>query len=96
MNRYLKVQCWFKGVDFRKEEAQNDILHTVWDTIDLGEDPSNKNLSVAFPPKGEEPFDIFILRGSEPVVHAAISGIIKEFMDSFLAGNLEFGVEGRV
>lgn len=97
MDKHLKVIAWFSGVDFRKEEAKNDILHAALDgTRQCKEYLNGEDLGIAFPPEGEtERLDIFILRGSEPVVHAAISGIIKEFMDSFLAGDLRFKVERR-
>lgn len=93
----LKVIAWFAGVDFRKDEAKNDILHAALEgTKQCKEYLNGEDLGIAFPPEGEtEGTDIFILRGPEPVVHAAISGIVKEFMDSFLAGNLRFRTERR-
>lgn len=93
----LKVIAWFAGVDFRKDEAKNDILHAALEgTKQCKEYLNGEDLGIAFPPEGEtDRLDIFILRGSEPVIHAAISGIIKEFMDSFLAGDLRFRMERR-
>lgn len=97
MVEHLKVIAWFAGVDFRKDEAKNDILHAALEgTKQCKEYLNGEDLGIAFPPEGEtEGLDIFILRGPEPVVHAAISGIVKEFMDSFLAGNLRFRTERR-
>lgn len=94
----LKVIAWFAGVDFRKDEAKNDILHAALEGVKRCKEyaTNGEDLGIAFPPEGEtEGTDIFILRGSEPVVHAAISALIKEFMDSFLAGNLRFRTERR-
>jgi len=97
MDNYIKVICEFNNIDFRKKEAQNNILYAALEGVKQCKEYINgEDLGIAFPPEGEdEVFDIFILRGSEPVVHAVISGIIKEFMDSFLAGNLRFRTERR-
>ena len=94
----LKVMARFAGVDFRKDEAKNDILHATLEGVKRCKEygANDEDLGIAFPPEGEtEGTDIFIIRGSEPAVHAAISGIVKEFTDSFLAGNLRFRTERR-
>lgn len=97
MDKHVKVICEFNNVDFRKKEAQNDILHAALEGAKQCKEYINgEDLGIAFPPEGEDVgFDIFVIRGSEPVVHAVISGIIKEFMDSFLAGTLRFRTERR-
>lgn len=97
MDNYVKVICEFNNVDFRKKEAQNDILRAALNSVEIAEEyPNCEDLGVAFPPEGENVgCDMFIIRGSELAVHAAISGIIKEFMDSFMAGNLRFRTERR-